>query len=104
VEATFGKLDGLSSQLDQFRSEAVREQHIVEAVAHLRRDIEPLVKGSELSSMMVNSVLERLNAVSASANKLEDRVQRLQSETQMMHSEMTEIRGMLARIESKLER
>jgi len=104
METTFGKLDGLSSQIDQFRAEAVREQHIVEAVAHLRRDIEPLVKSGELSSMMVNNLLERLNTVSSSANKLEDRVQRLQSETQMMHSEMTEIRGMLARIESKLER
>jgi len=82
----------------------VKEQHIVEAVTVIRRDVEPLVKAGELSSMMVNTLLERLNSVSASNAKLEDRAQRLQSEIQMMHSEMSELRSMLSRIESKLER
>ena len=88
-----------------FRSPALtKEQHIVEAVAVIRRDVEPLVKAGELSSMMVNTLLERLNAVSSSSAKLEDRAQRLQSEMQMMHNEMSELRSMLSRIESKLER
>lgn len=104
LESTFSKLDVLSSQVEQSRAETVKEQHIVEAVAVIRRDVEPLVKAGELSSMMVNTLLERLNAVSASNAKLEDRAQRLQSELQMMHSEMSELRSMLSRIESKLER
>jgi predicted nuclease with TOPRIM domain len=73
-------------------------------VAVIRRDVEPLVKAGELSSMMVNTLLERLNAVSSSSAKLEDRAQRLQSEMQMMHNEMSELRSILSRIESKLER
>ena len=104
LESTFAKLDVLSSQVEQTRAESVKEQHIVEAVAVIRRDVEPLVKAGELSSMMVNTLLERLNAVSSSSAKLEDRAQRLQSEMQMMHNEMSELRSMLSRIESKLER
>ncbi|NBO94712.1 MAG: hypothetical protein EBU79_02465 [Betaproteobacteria bacterium] len=104
LENAFSKLDVLSSQVEQSRAESVKEQHIVEAVSVIRRDVEPLVKAGELSSMMVNTLLERLNSVSASNAKLEDRAQRLQSEIQMMHSEMSELRSMLSRIESKLER
>lgn len=104
LESTFAKLDVLSSQVEQTRAESVKEQHIVEAVAVIRRDVEPLVKAGELSSMMVNTLLERLNAVSSSSAKLEDRAQRLQSEMQMMHNEMSELRSILSRIESKLER
>ncbi|MFM7660706.1 MAG: hypothetical protein ACKO6H_08290, partial [Betaproteobacteria bacterium] len=104
LENAFSKLDVLSSQVEQSRAESVKEQHIVEAVSVIRRDVEPLVKAGELSSMMVNTLLERLNSVSASNAKLEDRAQRLQSEVQMMHNEMSELRGMLSRIESKLER
>jgi DNA repair exonuclease SbcCD ATPase subunit len=104
LENAFSKLDVLSSQVEQSRAESVKEQHIVEAVTVIRRDVEPLVKAGELSSMMVNTLLERLNSVSASNAKLEDRAQRLQSEIQMMHSEMSELRSMLSRIESKLER
>ncbi|NDB11433.1 MAG: hypothetical protein EBX54_05780, partial [Betaproteobacteria bacterium] len=63
LESTFSKLDVLSSQVEQSRAETVKEQHIVEAVAVIRRDVEPLVKAGELSSMMVNTLLERLNAV-----------------------------------------
>jgi DNA repair exonuclease SbcCD ATPase subunit len=104
LENAFSKLDVLSSQVEQSRAESVKEQHIVEAVSVIRRDVEPLVKAGELSSMMVNTLLERLNSVSASNAKLEDRAQRLQSEVQMMHNEMSELRSMLSRIESKLER
>ena len=104
LEGAFTKLDVLSSQVEQSRAESVKEQHIVEAVSVIRRDVEPLIKAGELSSMMVNTLLERLNAVNASNAKLEDRAQRLQSEMQMMHSEISELRSMLSRIESKLER
>ncbi|MFN6359754.1 MAG: hypothetical protein ACK4WE_02780, partial [Burkholderiales bacterium] len=49
LESTFAKLDVLSSQVEQTRAESVKEQHIVEAVAVIRRDVEPLVKAGELS-------------------------------------------------------